>query len=185
MNLDESQKRPPVPYDYRYNGRVLHLDEQIITKTYAVLSPYRAGRVESVCFWYGTREGDTECVKAIVVVDQTNNPGNFQVSPDSMMYVASLFGDLGWTNLAQIHTHPGKDVEHSKYDDVYVNSRRALSLVLPNYGEPLKSFLKTVGVHEFQNYWYKLSDEDKLRRIMIMESQERGAIIDVRTYRFG
>lgn len=184
LNLDESQKRPPVAYNYRFNDRVLYIDEQIITKTYAVLSSYCTNNVESVCFWYGIRKDGTEKVKAIVIVDQVNDVGNFRMSSDSMMYAASMFGDLGWTNLAQIHTHPGKDVEHSKYDDVYVNSRRALSLVLPNYGKITNSFLKGAGVHEFQNYWYTLSDEDKSRRIAIIENQENGAIIDVRTYRF-
>lgn len=184
MTLDETQKRPLVPYEYRHNGRTLHLSEQIISKTYAVLSPYCSAQVESVCFWYGTRHGESEHVQAVVIVDQVNNPGNFQVSADSMMYVASVFGDLGWTNLAQIHTHPGSDVEHSKYDDVYVNSRKALSFVLPHYGTSKSSFLESAGVHEFQEYWYMLSDKDKLQRVAITDVRQGGAIIDVRTYHF-
>lgn len=185
MNLEHSQKRSPVPYKYVFQGSVLHIHLQIVAKTYAVLAPYREAGVESVCFWYGERQEQREEVKAVLIVDQENNPGNFRVIPESMMHVAKLFGSFGWTNLAQIHTHPGRDVEHSRYDDVYVNSRRAVSLVLPSYGAPERQFMTSIGVHEYQDYWYLLSPDDKVRRIVTDDNASEGAVIDVRTYRLG
>jgi hypothetical protein len=91
--------------------------------------------MEACCFWFGQRQqSDIATVEAIVVPRQQNNRGHYHVVADSMIQVADVGRELGWKNLAQVHSHPGTAVGHSGYDDEMANSRRALSLVYPKYG---------------------------------------------------
>ncbi len=87
----------------------------------------------------------------------------------------------GWKNLAQLHTHPGRLVEHSAYDDLCVNSRKALSLVFPNYGRWSERWPNRIGVHEYQGYWYLLSETDAARRVIVIRPSEKELLIDVRS----
>lgn len=175
-------KRSKPTSQFEYEGKVLILSEQILQKTYYLLSPYLSHNVESACFWYGIREDNVETVKAVGIVDQKNHKGFFEIPSEGLIDMASCLEDTGWTNLAQIHTHPGKNVEHSGYDDIYVNSRRALSLVLPLYGKPQRDFLSCVGVHQFHSdYWHLLKHNDKMKRVKVI-GNEKGVIIDARTF---
>jgi hypothetical protein len=107
-------------------------------------------------------------VLAVVVPEQRNSWGNYQVESTAIAAVSADTRPRGWRNLAQVHTHPGRMVEHSPYDDLMANSRKALSLVLPTYGRAPVAWLSDVGVHEFQhNYWYRLSLRDASARILI------------------
>ena len=91
--------------------------------------------VESCCLWFGQRPAEGAAVVAAVVVPrQRNNQGHYFVEPSAMIDVANVARPRGWKNLAQIHSHPGDWVSHSGYDDEMANSRRALSLIYPNYG---------------------------------------------------
>ncbi len=140
--------------------------------------------VESCCFWLGPRSADgTGTVMSIVVPRQRNNPGNYHIEAEAMIEVANIARPRGWTNLAQVHSHPGGDVRHSGYDDEMANSRRALSLIYPSYGHSpgmwrfrgwLWSlwpgvFPKSVGVHAFKNSrWTFLDDGRRAEAISIV-----------------
>lgn len=154
--------RPHTP-----TGRTLNVPTNLLHATYAALSPYREAGVEACCFWYGTRETDAvERVVAVILPRQRNYRGSFEISVDAVSVTAAATRPRGWLNLAQIHTHPGVNVEHSRYDDGHVNSRRALSIVLPRYGEPRSSWPDDIGIHEFVgDYWYLLEPDDARHRV--------------------
>jgi proteasome lid subunit RPN8/RPN11 len=133
-------------------------------------------KVESCCFWFGPRAPNGDgTVEAIVVPRQRNEPGHYYVEADAMLRVAEEARRRGWKNLAQVHSHPGPAVRHSGYDDEMANSRRALSLVYPNYGAVPSmwrfrswlwrlwpgAFPPAIGVHAFRNgAWAYLSQSD-------------------------
>jgi len=72
-------------------------------------------------------------------------------------------------------------VEHSVYDDEMANSRRALSLVLPNYGMTKIDWPSGAGVHEFQNdYWHLLPESDAAKRVVVVDSYGDVELIDTR-----
>jgi hypothetical protein len=74
----------------------------------------------------------------------------------------------GWKPIAQIHSHPGDNVEHSVYDDRMAISIKALSLVVPRYGHWSGTFPECIGVHEWQNnHWHLLSMDDSRARIRL------------------
>ncbi len=165
-----------------------------IRMTSAVFRTVR--NMESCCFWFGRgQQSDIARVEAIVVPRQRNTAGNYHVDADAMIEVANVARERGWKNLAQIHSHPGTSVGHSGYDDEMANSRRALSLVYPNYGwlpgmwrfhgwlwalwpTPLP---QGIGVHAFvEGRWAFLSRTD-IGAAMQLVSGPAPTLIDLRS----
>jgi hypothetical protein len=178
---DGIYRRPPSG-SYISHGNVLEISESVIEATLKAHSLYRQRKLESCCFWYGRKLSDNrKKVEAVVIPSQQNSWGNYSITSDAMAHVSELTRPLGLVNLAQIHTHPGKLVEHSAYDDKMANSRKALSIVLPSYGASGFSWPEDIGIHEFQEgYWYRLSHEQSLLRIAIEKNYGPITLIDAR-----
>jgi hypothetical protein len=82
-----------------------------------------AGDLEACCFWFGRRlQSDIAAVEAIVIPRQQNAKGQYHIEAASMVQVANVAREFGWKNLAQVHSHPGKSVRHSGYDDEMANT---------------------------------------------------------------
>jgi hypothetical protein len=93
--------------------------------------------------------------------------GNYHVDPAAMSEMLSIVPD-DWKPLAQIHCHPGKGVEHSRYDDEMASSKRALSIVFPFYGRWTGPWPDDVGVHEWQDdYWHLLPPQEAAKRVRL------------------
>lgn len=166
--FDGYRIRPPTPY--RPTGQ-LQVPRRAIQWIMEVCQ--RSGRLETCCFWYGQVLPTHGLVQAVVVPQQRQSWGNYSVSPIAMRAVHALMSPMGLRNLAQVHSHPGRLVEHSLYDDEMANSRKALSIVFPNYGRYTQVWPTGVGVHEFQEgYWHLLSDADAARRVVLVDSHE-------------
>lgn len=174
--------RPTVPY--RGTGAALAVPPPALEITFDVFEGYAKRRVEAGCFWYGDRAPDGNAtVRAVVVPRQTNTWGNYRVSASAMDAVAAATRSAGWLNLAQLHTHPGSNVEHSRYDDEHANSRRALSLVFPNYGRCGRVWSSAVGTHEWQGgYWHLLLPDVSAERIRVVAAGDV-SLVDVRDTR--
>jgi len=134
----------------------------------------RAGRRESGLFWYGPKDAVGNGTVAYVVAPrQRMSWGNYAVSPQALAEIVYRLLD-DWKPLAQVHSHPSLQVEHSNYDDRMVSSRRALSLVFPSYGHGFEPFPTGVGVHEWQNdYWHLLDLASAQRRVLLIEGTVR------------
>jgi proteasome lid subunit RPN8/RPN11 len=151
--------------------------------------------VESCCFWFGPRlpAGDA-VVEAIILPQQRNEPGHYFIEADSMRRVADVARKRGWKNLAQIHSHPGPGVRHSGYDDEMANSRRALSLIYPNYGAVPSmwqfrswlwrvwpgSFPAAIGVHAFMNDKWTFLDPAGITAVLRLRPGPKPAVFDLR-----
>ncbi len=128
------------------------------------------GSFESCVFWYGHRNelGDGK-VAAIFTPQQRMTWGNYDVSAAAMSHMLEHVRD-DWRPLAQIHSHPGRMVEHSSYDDQMISSRRILSIVFPFYGRWNGLWPNHIGVHEWQeNYWHLLQNEVASKRVQLSE----------------
>lgn len=150
--------RPPAPGPYRASGRVLALPTTTLSETARILRT--AGSREACCLWLGTRSaGGIERVEAIAVPHQTNRPLNYAIDPQGMQAVNAVAKEHRWTLIANVHSHPGVDPEHSEYDDAMMPSRKALSVVIPHYGRwPVENWPRGLGVHEFvDDYWHLLT----------------------------
>jgi hypothetical protein len=163
---DDAGIRPPPPAPYRPNMTVLEVPVDAVEATVALLRA--AGNRECGLFWYGARADGSGIVTSVRVPRQRMTPFNYHVTPLAMSEMgASLADDL--RPLAQVHSHPGKCVEHSLYDDEMASSRRALSVVFPNYGRLTQQLPDGVGVHEWQGgYWHLLSPADARARVRLV-----------------
>lgn len=168
MDSEDDLFRMPPPCPYEPVDLRLSLPAQALAATIALLR--RAGRRESGVLWYGSRDTTGNGTVAYVVAPrQRMTWGNYSISAEALAEVVHRLPD-DWKPLAQVHSHPGRNVEHSSYDDRMVCSRRILSLVFPSYGRSVKTFPLGVGVHEWQNgYWHLLDHASAEHRVVIVD----------------
>lgn len=160
----------------------LQVPRQVVETTLELFKPYSKRRHEACCFWYGPRdESGGGLVQAIVIPRQRNTWGNYNVTAETMAIISSCTRQYGWKNLCQIHTHPGRSVMHSWYDDENANSQKSLSLVFPLYGVWTNVWPRGIGVHEYQNsIWHKLDDKNAARRVVLVSANQPVSLVDVR-----
>jgi hypothetical protein len=188
MNAEEIESdesvlwRPPPQVPYVRPDRVLTVPLGVLNLTMRVFQQYAGQRVESACFWYGTRDdAGNGRVAAVAVPRQYNHWGHYRVEADGVAAMAAATRPHGWKNLSQVHTHPGPAVEHSRYDDAHANSRRALSLVFPLYGLWRGRWPAGVGVHEFHGYyWHLLAAADAAARVLTDATDLKAQLVDTR-----
>jgi hypothetical protein len=181
LEEDDWLWRPQPPGPYRLPGAVLTLPGKVLEHTLTVFRKTAARQVEACCFWYGVRaDGGSATVLSVVVPKQRNTRGNYFVPAAAVAEMAAATRPRGWVNLAQVHTHPGRGVEHSRYDDEHANSRRALSAVFPFYGRWQGPWPVGVGVHEFQDdYWHLLPEADAALRVVVADPGD-AELLDLR-----
>lgn len=181
-DLSDSEWNPPDPP--RWSGtvaRVLHAHPEILSLTRAAFLPTARRGLECGLFWYGTSTGPKSAVTAIVVPDQINSWGHYELPEHAVDSLSEATRSRGWFNLTQVHTHPSRWVGHSDYDNRYANSRSALSLVFPLYGKILPRWPDEIGVHEFlEGRWQRLSDERVPLRVVFDSTLPIPEVIDLR-----
>ena len=172
MNDETMLWRPRPPLPYSPTGKVLAVPAQTLVRTATLLRA--AGAVESACVWLGSLDDNGHGqVKALVVPTQVNRKRNYSVPGEAMLKVAEFARARAWTVVGAIHSHPGGGVEHSTYDDEMTPSRRAVSIVIPHYGQWAGPWPCGLGVHEyFEKYWHLLSDEHAQQRVVLSDAPE-------------
>ena len=89
--------------------------------------------VERVAYLDGVRTPAGDGVVTTVTVPHAEqSAGHFTVAAHEMSRAGAHLRTNGLVRLAQVHTHPGSDVRHSKTDDARAYSQRngAVSIVL-------------------------------------------------------
>jgi Prokaryotic homologs of the JAB domain len=170
---------PPAPYENR--GQQLLLPAELPgAVTRAFTRPAHA-RLEAGALLYGIRGTGSaaDVVRALVVPDQEGRRTRYRVPHAAIAAASAATRDHGWVTLGQVHSHPGKGVEHSWYDDRHAVSVRAVSLVLPFYGRDLGDWKDRIGVHDYQDgWWHLLTAEQAAARTSFADVPLR--IIDLR-----
>ncbi len=154
-------------------GPTLYVPRAIISSTHQHLVPYWKARVEAACFWFGVEAGDAQVVTTLALPELLQTAGNYRVVRESLRRLSKEMRSQGLVNLGQVHTHPGRWVGHSPYDDERAYSTRvgSLSLVWPDYGIALAHDLTGIGVHERrEGRWEQLKDGQVGRRIRVVDS---------------
>lgn len=128
-------------------------------------------QVERVAYLDGLSLDDSLAVVTTMVIPNADlYPRHFAVSAAAMSEAGQHFRRFGLQRLAQVHSHPGKWVEHSEHDDemAYSQHSGALSIVVPYHGRNLPS-LDSCGVHlRGERGWVRLGPTDipKLIRVV-------------------
>lgn len=145
------------------NGsKKLLVPEFIWEATLDIFEPYSKAGLEAGCIWYGIRSDDSSLTTMIGVPSQENHPRYFNIDSDSLAELTEAISMFNLVAVAQVHIHPGRDVEHSPWDDQMIISKRIHSLVIPHYGKRPCN-ISDVGVHRFlNNKWniFSLTDDE-------------------------
>lgn len=123
--------------------------------------------VEQVAYLDGLDLGTTQIVTTVVFPDAKLQPRSYRVSSDAMSQAGKHLRRLNLVRLAQVHTHPDIDVEHSTEDDrrAYSQEQGAISIVLPSHGEQ-RPKLEEIGFHVREPRGWMLLPSDQWRAIL-------------------
>jgi hypothetical protein len=157
------------PFAYRRSGRRLQLPAALPQAVSAAFTQAADANQEAGALLYGVRGkrvGVPDAAHALVIPAQAGHRTHYRMPPNSIAAASTATCEFGWVTLAQIHSHPGENVEHSWFDDRHAISIRAVSFVLPTYGRDPGNWAARVGVHEYQDgWWHLLTTEQAAARI--------------------
>jgi hypothetical protein len=130
--------------------------------------PRRA--VERVAYIDGFQCGETDIAVTLTFPNAAMHPTCFTVSGDAMSEAGKHFRQFGMQRLAQVHTHPGRDVRHSPFDDenAYCQMDRSLSIVIPRHAR-YEPNLESCGIHVRDAAgWRRLTTKEIVRAIVLV-----------------
>ncbi len=169
MILDPDEQRWQTR-KYRLPSGLIRATERVLRR-YGELKPPNQGLV----YWGGEVTFNSLDIKLLfaprtvsderrVVVDQRENS----------RYVSAL-NKIGSRHMAQVHTHPGKIVDHSQADNELAAFRvpGLLSLVVPSYCQAGILPLTMCGVHRYDKWGFiRLSENYIIKNFEIIESDD-------------
>jgi len=116
----------------------------------ALLDEFRWPRsaVERVAYIDGIACGQVQIATTLTLPNAEMHPGYFLASGAAMSEAGQHFRPFGMQRLAQVHTHPGQDVDHSPFDDenAYSQLDDSVSIVVPSHARHRPN-LNACGVH--------------------------------------
>jgi hypothetical protein len=138
----------------------------------ALLDEFRWPRtdVERVAYIDGVGCAEISVATTLTFPNAEMHPRYFSVSADAMSEAGQHFRRFGLERLAQVHTHPGRNVDHSEFDDenAYSQMNGAISVVLPHYAR-YRPELKDCGVHITDELgWARLGASDIQKFIRVV-----------------
>lgn len=168
-----SEERETVSAPYRITGRRLLLPTSLPRIAARAFADPAARRLEAGALLYGLRggsPGDADTVKALVIPDQTRHHFHYRIPYEAIAAASALTRANGLVTLAQVHSHPGRNVLHSLYDDHHTISTRAVSFVLPRYGRRACDWIRCAGVHDYQDgHWHQLTAGQAAQRVSFVD----------------
>jgi len=120
------------------------------------------GDVERVAYLDGIRQADLAVVTTLTLPNATLRPFNYVVGVDAAKEAGRHLRVHGLVRLAQVHTHPNRQVGHSQYDDehAYAQTPGAISIVLPDHARH-RPVLYGNGVHiKERSVWVQVEEGD-------------------------
>lgn len=126
--------------------------------------------VERVAYIDGFEFEEIRIATTLTVPEARLCPTYFTVSGNAMSEAGKHFRIFGMQRLAQVHTHPGRDVRHSEFDDgnAYSQLDGAISIVIPYHGRR-RPRVFDCGVHlRLKTGWVKLRQKEVTKLIQIV-----------------
>lgn len=141
---------------YLIPERAIGLTEKVLLE-YGRLLPSHEGLV----YWAGRREGEVATVTTVIAPKVSSGPGRAATSARANFDVVRTLSDSGLTQIAQVHSHPGRWSDHSEGDDRLTAFRvnGLVSIVVPHYCRAGMHPLTTCGIHRYgAGTFLRLSD---------------------------
>jgi len=126
--------------------------------------------VERVAYIDGIACGELIVATTLTLPNAHMHSTYFTVSGDAMSEAGQHFRRFGMQRIAQVHTHPGRDVRHSRFDseNAYSQVNSALSIVIPVHARH-RPDLNECGVH--------VRNDSGWRRLTLTEIEQRIRIL--------
>ena len=124
-------------------------------------------RHEGLVFWGGLELDGTTLLTTAIVPDSDHSSSRVFVSEAAVGAAARFLRQHGLGLLCQVHSHPGRDAQHSDGDDelIILPFEGMLSIVVPYFGSGFKSLLDA-QVHQYQGgKWVLCSRRSVQQRI--------------------
>ncbi len=108
---------------------------------------------EGVAYWAGHRAGGETFVTTCIAPFAVTTWGSFDTSVHTNAKVVMYLASAGLELIGQVHSHPGKAVDHSEGDDAraLMPYEGFLSIIAPHYARRGMRPIAICGVHVFEN----------------------------------
>jgi proteasome lid subunit RPN8/RPN11 len=126
---------------------------------------------EGVVYWAGRRLGPDAVVTTCIAPAAETTYGSFATSSSTNAKVVMFLAQEGLELLGQVHSHPGRFVDHSHGDNerALMPYEGLLSIVVPHYGRRGMQPLTDCGIHFFEG--------GAFRRLTNLEIESRFRIV--------
>lgn len=127
---------------------------------------------EGVAYWAGHRVADECFVTTCIAPAATTTRGSFDTTAHANANVVMCLASSGLELIGQVHSHPGRFVDHSDGDDerALMPYDGFLSVVVPHYARRGMRPFTVCGVHVFESAGF--------RRLADSEIQARFRVVD-------
>ena len=147
--LSISKKAPRLKDRKRYliSSKVIRDTERVL-QDYACKSPSNEGLV----YWAGKISDNVVNVTAVIAPNTESDAYLVSTSHKDNFHVVNELNELKLVEVAQVHSHPGYEVDHSYGDDRWAAFKfeGLLSLVVPNYCKEGILPLEKCGIHRYK-----------------------------------
>ena len=147
--LSISKKAPRLKDRKRYliSSKVIRDTERVL-QDYACKSPSNEGLV----YWAGKISDNVVNVTAVIAPNTESDAYLVSTSHKDNFHVVNELNELKLVEVAQVHSHPGCEVDHSYGDDRWAAFKfeGLLSLVVPNYCKEGILPLEKCGIHRYK-----------------------------------
>jgi proteasome lid subunit RPN8/RPN11 len=157
MTIWRRRKVSPEPHPVVPSS--IWISTQLLDRTADVLRASGDGHEthEGVAYWAGRRAGNECFVTTCIAPSATTTYGSFDTSAHTNAKVVMYVAGAGLELIGQIHSHPGRFVDHSDGDDqrALMPYEGFLSIVVPHYARGGMRPLTICGVHVFEQSQFR------------------------------
>ena len=157
----------------RLRGRFV-ITDAVVAASERLLPTFRGpdGDHEGLIFWFGLELTDVTIFTSAIAPRCDHGPGYVRASPAAVADAARAGRAEGLGLLAQIHSHPLGETEHSPGDDelVLMPFEGMLSVVVAHYARWGLRPIGTLGIHQYQDGRWVLIDEGIDEGVTIVRS---------------
>ncbi|MEQ8719628.1 MAG: hypothetical protein RLO52_22060 [Sandaracinaceae bacterium] len=153
MTVRHGGREAPVPIDSDLCGPTLHLSQAAVLETERLLRTYGGGdEHEGIVFLGGLETAHGAVGMTALSPRAVTTYGSFSTDTEANTDVVIELARAGLTLVGQVHSHPGRWVDHSDGDDegALVRFEGYWSLVVPEFAREGMRPLGRCGVHVFR-----------------------------------
>ena len=167
-----------------YHGlRKCKISKDVIGFTEEVLSD--CGKLtpphEGIVYWSGSKNNEVDMIDMVIAPMFVSSPLRVSTSPLANALMIKALAKEDRIQIAQVHSHPGKWVDHSEGDDEFAPFKvnGLYSIVVPYYCQRGILPLSKCGVHIFWNEFVRIPSRS-VKSIFHISEDLSAIIIDMR-----